>query len=133
MTKFTAVSAAVFAIALSVVPAVANTTIKPLSPVGQWELATGESKFSVTLCGDGTQLCAKLIWLSSDARTADNKALLNKYVLVDARMALTNKWRGETQYEGKTVKGTITMVDPDSMTLDGCQGALCKLLKLKRI
>ena len=133
MTRFTRISAAAFAIALSVVPAVANSTIKPLSPVGQWELTTGESRFNVTLCGDGTQLCAKLTWLRSDARTPDSEALLNKYVLLNAKMALTNKWRGEAQYQGETVKGTITMVDANTMTLDGCKGALCKLVKLKRI
>ncbi|MDR3475290.1 MAG: DUF2147 domain-containing protein [Devosia sp.] len=133
MSKFQTLSAAAFAIALSVAPAIANSTVKPLSPVGAWELASGESKFKVTLCGDGTQLCAQLTWLRDDARSPDNMSLLNKYVLMNARMALTNKWRGEAQYMGETVKGTITMVDPDTMTLDGCKGALCKQFELKRI
>ena len=133
MNKFHTISAALFAVALSMAPAVANTTVAPLSPVGSWQLATGESKFKVTLCGDGTQLCAQLTWLRDDAKTPDSVSLLNKYVLLNARMALTNKWRGEAQYMGETVKGTITMVDANTMTLDGCKGALCKLLKLKRI
>ncbi|HVW91811.1 MAG TPA: DUF2147 domain-containing protein [Devosia sp.] len=133
MARMTTLSAAFFAAALLAAPAFANSTIKPLSPVGTWQLATGESRFKVELCGDGTQLCAKLTWLRDDARTPDNLALLNKYVLRDARMALTNKWRGETQYQGEIVKGTITMVGPDTMTLDGCKGALCKVVQLKRL
>ena len=133
MNTIHTISAAIFAVALSVAPAMANSTIAPLSPVGAWQLATGESKFKVTLCGDGTELCAQLTWLRDDAKNADTLPMLNKYVLMDARMALTNKWRGEAQYEGETVKGTITMVDANTMTLDGCKGALCKLLQLKRI
>ncbi|MGN6099736.1 MAG: DUF2147 domain-containing protein, partial [Devosia sp.] len=121
------------AVALSVAPVLANSTVKPLSPVGSWALSSGESKFKVTLCGDGTQLCAQLIWLSESARTPENVKLLNKYVLMNARMALTNKWRGEARYQGETVKGTITMVDADTMTLNGCKGALCKQFELKRL
>jgi hypothetical protein len=54
-------------------------------------------------------------------------------VVMNAKMALTNKWRGEAQYQGETVKGTITMVDANTMTLDGCKGALCKRLQLQRV
>jgi uncharacterized protein (DUF2147 family) len=133
MNKLQTISAAFFAVALTVAPAIANSTVKPLSPVGSWQLVTGESKFKVTLCGDGTELCAQLTWLRDDARNADNVSLLNKYVLMNAKLALTNKWRGEAQYMGETVKGTITMVDADTMTLNGCKGALCKQFELKRI
>ncbi|MGN6099566.1 MAG: hypothetical protein ACTHOR_00325, partial [Devosia sp.] len=107
MTTIRTISAAIVAVALSVAPVLANSTVKPLSPVGSWALSSGESKFKVTLCGDGTQLCAQLIWLSESARTPENVKLLNKYVLMNARMALTNKWRGEARYQGETVKGTI--------------------------
>lgn len=133
MKTITTISAALFAIAATALPAVANSTIRPLSPVGSWQLASGESKFKVTLCGDGTQLCAQLVWLRDDARTPDTLPLLNHYVLMNAKLALTNKWRGEAQYMGETVRGTITMVDPDTMTLNGCKGALCKKFELKRI
>ncbi len=133
MNKLQSISAAVLGLALTVVPAVANSTVVPLSPVGAWQMATGESKFEVSLCGDGTQLCAQLVWLRDDAKTPDTLPLLNHYVVMNAKMALTNKWRGEAQYQGETVKGTITMVDANTMTLDGCKGALCKLLQLKRV
>ena len=133
MNRFQTVSAAILVLALTVVPAVANSTVKPLSPVGAWQLATGESKFQVSLCGDGTQLCAQLVWLRDDAKTPDTLPLLNHYVVMNAKLALTNKWRGEARYQGETVKGTITMVDANTMTLDGCKGALCKLLQLKRV
>ncbi len=38
------------------------------SPVGVWEIESRDSRYDVTFCGDGTQLCAELIWLGR-ART----------------------------------------------------------------
>lgn len=133
MHKSVTVTAVLLAAALTIAPAVARSTVVPLSPVGQWQLVSGESRFRIELCGDGTQLCAQLTWLRADARTPDTLPLLNTYVLKNARLALTNKWRGEGQYKGETVKGTITMVDADTMTLNGCKGALCRELTLKRL
>jgi uncharacterized protein (DUF2147 family) len=103
------------------------------SPAGLWQTSTGESRFEVTLCGDGTEVCARLVWLREDARTAENLPYLNSYVLMGAKRALENKWRGEAEYLGEVVKGTLTMVDADTMTLNGCKGALCQKFKLNRL
>ena len=65
-----------------------------LTPVGTWQTTTGESRYSVSYCGDGTELCAKLIWLRSDAKTPENLALLNQHVVLGARLSSANKWRG---------------------------------------
>jgi uncharacterized protein (DUF2147 family) len=132
-TDFRTISAALFAIALTAAPAIARSTTVPLSPVGEWQLSTGESRFKVELCGDGTQLCAQLTWLRDDARNADTLPLLHTYVLKNARMALTNKWRGEGNYMGEPVQGTITLVDARTMKLSGCKGALCKALTLNKL
>jgi len=105
----------------------------PLSPVGVWETENGASRFKVELCGDGTQVCAKLVWLRDDARTPDNLRYLNTYVLKGAKRALENKWRGNAQYQGETVRGTLTVLDADSMTINGCKGALCERIDLRRI
>ncbi len=42
------------------------------SPVGVWEIEMRDSRYDVTLCGDGTQLCAELIWLGNGADSAEN-------------------------------------------------------------
>src|SRR4051794_501368 len=68
------IAATAFA-ALSITPALAAGT----SPVGNWQVTTGEARYTVTSCGGGQQLCAKLTWLRSDARTENNLALLNHY------------------------------------------------------
>lgn len=114
--------------AVSLTPAMAAQ-----SPAGTWQTVSGESRFEVSLCGDGTQVCAKLVWLRSDARTPDNLPYLNSYVLRDAKRALENKWRGSAEYMGEVVKGTLTLVDSNTITINGCKGALCQKFELTRI
>lgn len=121
-------SAAAIVLGLSIAPALAVQ-----SPVGTWQVASGESRFEISLCGDGTQVCAKLVWLRDDARTAENLPYLNSYVLIGAKRALENKWRGSAEYLGEVVKGTLTMVDANTMTINGCKGALCQKFELTRI
>jgi len=111
----------------------ASPALAAQSPAGTWQTTTGESRFEVTLCGDGTQVCAKLIWLREDARTAENLPYLNSYVLLGAKRALENKWRGDAEYLGEVVRGTLTLVDHDTLTINGCEGALCKKFELNRI
>jgi uncharacterized protein (DUF2147 family) len=121
-------SAAAIVLAVSIAPAFAAQ-----SPAGTWQTTTGESRFEISLCGDGTQVCAKLVWLREDARTAENLPYLNSDVLMGAKRALENKWRGQAEYQGELVKGTLTLVDANTMTINGCKGALCQKFALTRI
>ena len=66
-------------LAASLVPAVAGSA-RP-SPVGAWQSSDGQARVRVSMCGDGTQLCAVLTGLSGKARTASNLELLNTYVV----------------------------------------------------
>ncbi|MDB5562658.1 MAG: hypothetical protein JWN11_2076 [Hyphomicrobiales bacterium] len=127
-------AAAALLVALGVAPAFAATpsTAAGLSPVGSWETSTGESRYKVSLCGDGTALCAKLTWLRSDARTPDNLPYLNTYVLKGAQQTRANKWQGTVAFQGKSVGGSLTLVSSDTIRLSGCQ-VLCKSLEFHRI
>jgi uncharacterized protein (DUF2147 family) len=111
------------------VPALAQD----LTPVGTWQTEGGESRYRVSLCGDGTALCAMLTWLRDDARTPENLALLNKMVVQGAKPTAENKWRGTVAYDGRRVSGSVTLVDEDRMTLTGCQLIACKKLDFVRV
>ena len=126
--SFKLIATAIVATALAIAPAFAAQ-----SPAGTWQTVSGESRFEVTLCGDGTEVCARLVWLRDDARTADNLSYLNSYVLKGAKRALENKWRGSAEYMGEVVKGMLTLVDGNTMTINGCKGALCQKFELTRI
>lgn len=120
-------AAAVF-LGLSILPATAVE-----SPAGTWQTTSGESRFEISLCGDGTQVCARLVWLRADARTPENLPYLNSYVLMGAKRALENKWRGSAEYLGEIVTGTLTVLDRDTITINGCKGALCQKFELRRL
>ena len=130
MTRTLKWLAAIGLAALSSAPALAASA----TPVGSWEVTTGEARYKVTSCGDGGGLlCAKLIWLREDQRTNENLAVLNKYVVRGAQPASANKWEGNVVFEGKTYDGTLTMVSKNYLTLKGCSGILCQTYQLTRI
>lgn len=128
MTVAKTIAAAVLALC-----AAAPAFAQDLTPVGTWQTTTGESRYAVSYCGDGTALCAKLTWLRKDAQTPENLALLNKYVVQGARATAENKWRGTVKYDGHTVSGSVTLVGEDQMSLSGCQLIACRKVDFVRI
>ena len=115
--------------ALATAPALAA----PASPVGSWEVTTGEARYAITACGDAGQLCAKLIWLADDQRTEENLAVLNKYVVRGAEQVGANEWAGNLVFDGKAYDGKMTLRSTNYMTLKGCSGILCQTYQLTRI
>ena len=115
--------------ALSAAPALAAGA----TPVGSWEVTSGEARYKVTSCGDNDQLCAELIWLRSDQRTDENLAVLNTYIVRGAERAAPNKWAGNVTFDGREYDGTLTMVSKNFMKLKGCSGILCQTYDLTRI
>jgi uncharacterized protein (DUF2147 family) len=102
------------------------------SPIGQWEVTTGEARYVVTSCGSAN-LCAKLVWLRADARTQENLAVLNHYVVRGAKANGGGQWLGTLTMSGHSYDGTMTMVSKNFMTLRGCSGILCQTYEFTRI
>ncbi|MDB5507007.1 MAG: hypothetical protein JWR75_1645 [Devosia sp.] len=129
MTKFTTrVAAALCLAAAAFSPAHAAAQ----SPEGKWQMSTGEARVTVTLCGDGTQLCAQLTWLSGAARTEGNLALLNGYVVSGARAVDEGEWKGKVQFDGDSATGSIKLVSDDTLRVSGCK-LICKTFEFNRI
>ena len=103
------------------------------SPVGRWQTATGESRYEVRYCGSEGRICAKLIWLRSDARTPENLAYLNQFVVVEAAPTASNRWTGDIAYDGQSIRGKMTLVGNDKMVLSGCQGMFCQTVEFERV
>lgn len=128
MTRTLIRIAAIAFASLAAAPALAAAP----SPVGQWQMSTGEARYQVTSCGTGN-LCAKLVWLRSDAQTADNLALLNTYVVREAEPAGERTWSGNVTFDGRVYDGTMTLLSRNLMTLKGCSGILCQTFRLTRV
>jgi uncharacterized protein (DUF2147 family) len=104
-----------------------------LSPIGSWQISTGEARYKVVSCGEEGQICAKLVWLRDDARTAENLRYLNHYVVRGAKPKAANQWSGTVSYEGETIGGSMTMLTADHMRLTGCKLLGCKTLEFTRL
>ena len=121
------------AVAMGAILSVANAFANDLSPIGSWQSAGGESRYEVTLCGDGTKLCARLTWLRADMRTAENLQYLNTYVVRGARSINTNKWQGTINYAGEKIGGSVVLVNANKMRLTGCKLLACQTLDFNRV
>ena len=102
-------------------------------PTGYWQTTGGESRYKVSYCGDGKQLCAKLTWLRQDAQTAENLAYLNRYVVKGAEPAAGDTWEGQVNYGGETFAGSLEMTGNNSLKLSGCKGVFCKTMVFNRL
>ncbi len=114
-------------IAASVGPAVTA------SPDGVWELETRDTRIQLNSCGDGTQLCGALVWLSDADYNERYKPLLNKPMMERVTQVAPGQWRGKMRLFGHSAQGTITQVSDDQLTLQGCvMLVVCKTYQMYR-
>ncbi|WIY51838.1 DUF2147 domain-containing protein [Devosia sp. YIM 151766] len=119
---------------LAIILGLATALPAMASPVGQWEIEFGDSRYDVTMCGDGTQLCAELIWLGNGADNAENMPYLNTLLIDRATPVRPGQWRGKLHLFGQTADGTITQVNAGQITLRGCVVfVICKSYDLYRM
>ena len=105
----------VFALVLAVPPVFAAGA----SPLGRWEITTGEARYSVSGCGG--MLCAKLVWLRDDARTEENLALLNHYLVRGARPQGAGGRAGRgSRREEISIRASPSVVPLKWKTRDNC-------------
>ena len=104
----------------------------PASPVGRWQTESGESRYEVSFCG-GNRLCARLTWLRSDARTPENLAYLNTYVVKGARQTGAHSWSGTVSYGGELMNGQMILVNADRLHVSGCKLIMCQTMEFERI
>lgn len=103
------------------------------SPAGIWITNGGESKYELTLCGDGDDLCAKMIWVNNSELGQKLKPYLGEAMLVTAPRVATQKWRGRITLQGQTVNGSVEILDANNIHVRGCAGALCQGVELIRV
>ena len=103
------------------------------SPAGVWELETRDTRFRLELCGDGTQLCGELVWLSDADYNEQYKPYLNAPMAYQIRQVSPSGWKGDMRLFGHKLAGTITQVNENQMTLTGCAFLVaCKTYQMFR-
>ena len=104
------------------------------SPNGVWELDSRDTRIELALCGDGTQLCGTLVWLSDADYNKQYEQFLNAPVARAIGQAGPNRWKGAMQLFGHNIQGTITQQSETQMTLQGCALlVVCKTYQMFRV
>ena len=118
--KSTIMGAAVTACALLIsAPAFAEI----YSPAGTWTTGHKDSRYEITLCGDGDDMCGTLVW--SKDQSPEARRLLNTMVVDTARRVGNQEWYGVTNIAGNRFRGTLTLVDRDTLHIKACNGLFC--------
>lgn len=126
--------AAAMAMSLALLGGTFPAQAADLSPEGVWASTSGESHYQFSLCGNGSQLCAKLVYLRADALNDKTRPYLNTYLVENANPAGANRWQGEVHVLGQSAGGTFTLTGEKSMTLEGCYLVVfCKSYQLVKI
>lgn len=122
-----------FATVLLAVTFATSAIAQDLTPVGQWRLNTGQSHYDIVFCGDGTQLCATVIWLGPETLDEKTAPSLNKMIVDQARRTGDHRWRGIAKVYGLEVTGIVEQVSENEMKVTGCKFIFCKSFKLLRL
>ena len=113
---------------------VAGVGVAQASPNGVWELDSRDTRIALELCGDGTQLCGTLVWLSDVDYNEQYKPFLNAPVAEAIRQTGPNRWKGAMQLFGHTISGTVTQQSETQMTLQGCALlVICKTYQMFKV
>ncbi len=97
---------------------------------GNWVDEYGTA-FKMELCGDGTQLCATLLDVQGDSRTAENLAYVNEQVIA-AEQTAPGTWEGTLVFDGSQARGKVTQLSADAIAIQGCRGIFCSTLTFNR-
>lgn len=104
------------------------------APNGVWELDSRDTRIALELCGDGTQLCGTLVWLSDVDYNEQYKPFLNAPVAEAISQSGPNRWKGAMQLFGHRIQGTITQQSDTQMTLQGCALlVICKTYQMFKV
>jgi len=110
-------------------PAIAQSAA---GPDGVWQDKWGTT-FTFQTCGDGTQLCGKLLDIQGDSRTPENLKFVNQQV-VKADQTAPAKWEGRIALNGGNAKAIVEQLGPDTIKITGCQaGIFCSSIRYERV
>lgn len=100
---------------------------------GVWVSEGGHAIFELSLCGDGTQLCAKLGFLSEDTVAPLLEPFVGQTIVSEATMVEEFQWEDTVRFWETEATGTVILVAPDRIKASGCMGGECQSIFLKKI
>jgi hypothetical protein len=120
-------------LALALAIGIAPSLGADFDPRGRWQTTTGESRYQFVYCGDGSKLCAVLVWLNKTAMKTPARKQLGTYAYTYATHTAANTWRGRLTYDGMSTVATIKLTSPRKLTISGCYFIWCRSFDLVKI
>ena len=103
------------------------------TPEGLWEPGNKESRYEITYCGKGTDLCALVKWIDPAHLNDGNRKFLNTYLFSEIPMRGRGKWRGTINFQGRQINGTVKQLAADTLSVKACLLFLCEEVTLTRV
>ena len=117
MSKLLRNVAALGAVALMSMNPVAGFAAESL---GKFQTTDRKMDYDVSLCGNGKELCVKLLAARGSAATPKVKPFIGKLIVNKATPAGNNKWRGRITMQGIDVNGSLQLNPGKSFVMSGC-------------
>jgi len=87
---------------------------------GTWVSDGGYATFDVSLCGDGTQLCADLVSLSEETVAPLLDSFVGKQLFADVPSKAPGQWEATISLGEVQATGTFTLIEPNRVEAKGC-------------
>jgi uncharacterized protein (DUF2147 family) len=105
--------------------------------IGIFQTWDGAQDYEVSLCGNGKQLCGKLVALHGTTAAGDteyNRTFLGKYIVEKINPTGKNVWRGPITINKNTVNGSATLIPGKELVLYGCAYiVMCGEFRMRQI
>ncbi|MGJ8529002.1 hypothetical protein [Maritalea sp.] len=129
MNKFAKIcGATALAVSMSM-PAMAET----MNPEGVWQPGNKESRYEISYCGNGAQLCALVKWIDPAFVNDDNRKFINTYLFSELPPSGRNKWRGTISFQGRKISGVVKQLSSEKLSVRACLLFLCEEVLLDRV
>jgi len=103
------------------------------SPAGDWLVADGTAVIRVAPCNERA-FCGKIAWTPGEGVDDHNpdtskraQSIIGTTILIHMKASGNNRWDGEiyNPQDGKTYSGSITVISPDLLRVEGCLLVFC--------
>jgi uncharacterized protein (DUF2147 family) len=114
----------------------AGAQADPNSAVGDWWTPGFNARVRIEVCGDA--LCGRIVWMWDEAPkgVADKTPLVGRTVIERMRAAEPGRWSGGRLYnpeDGQDYKGSIRLLSPTHLVVDGCVLFACRSQTWRRV
>lgn len=107
------------AVAAGLLSAIAPVAAQEASIAGNWETGPRDYRYQLQLCGpSGEDLCGIMTYGLD--QSPQIQRYVGKNVFNAAKRIGPNAWKGNIIFAGHRMNGTVRLVHPDKLEIDGC-------------